>query len=191
MKNKAKISELTNEKLLEVFLSIGDIAYFGELYKRYIPLTYGLCLKYLNNSDAAHDAVMDIFEDIVPKIKKYEIKNFHTWLYSVTKNHCLHTLRKDKQTNLVNIEDVFVEKENLFTLIDKPQTEEEIAALEHCMKSLPENQRISINFFYLEDKSYADIVEITGFTLNNVKSFIQNGKRNLKSCIISILKLNE
>ncbi len=190
LNNKSKISELSNEKLWEIFLLNGDIAYFGELYKRYIPLTYGLCLKYLNNADAAHDAVMDIFEDIVPKIAKYEIKNFHTWLYSVAKNHCLLKLRKGKQTSFVNIEEVFVENEDFFTLIDKPQTEEEIAALAHCMKSLPENQRISVNFFYIEDKSYADIVDITGFTLNNVKSFIQNGKRNLKSCIIRVLKLS-
>lgn len=189
LKNNPKISDLSNEELLQVFLDGGDVAYFGELYRRFIPLTYGLCLKYLNNTDAAHDAVMDIFENLVQKISKYEINNFHTWLYSVPKNHCLLKLRKEKQTSFVNIEDAFVENEDFFTLIDKPQSEEELAALTHCMETLPENQRRSINFFYIEEKSYADIVEITGFTLNNVKSFIQNGKRNLKSCIIKVLQL--
>ena len=189
MKNNSKISDLTNEELLKIFLESGDVAYFGELYRRYVPLTYGLCLKYLNNTDAAHDAVMDIFENLIQKISKYEINNFHSWLYSVAKNHCLLMLRKEKQTSFVNIEDAFVENEDFFTLIDKPQSEEEMAALAHCLETLPENQRSSINFFYIEEKSYADIVEITGFTLNNVKSFIQNGKRNLKSCIIKVLKL--
>jgi len=83
-----------------------------------------------------------------------------------------------------------VENEDYFTLLDKPQTDEEMAALKHCMEALPDKQKISIRFFFMEEKSYADIVDLTGFTLNKVKSFIQNGKRNLKSCILKVLQLS-
>ncbi len=191
MKNSHKIAELSNEELLYIFQKEHDVDFLGELYRRFIPLTYGLCLKYLNNTDAAHDAVMDIFESLIPKVPNYEISNFHTWLYSVAKNHCLHVLRKENQTSFVNIENAIVENEDFFTLIDKPQSDEEMAALGHCMEKLTEKQRKSISLFYIEEKSYADIVDITGYTLNNIKSFIQNGKRNLKSCIIKVLKLNQ
>lgn len=190
MKNKDKISDLTNENLLQAFIESGDVAYFGELYRRYIPLVYGLCLKYLNNQESAHDAVMDIFTTLVEKVPQYEIKNFNTWLYSVAKNHCLHVLRKEKQTSFVNIEDAFVENEAIFTLTDKPQSQEETDALAYCLDTLSEEQRLSINYFFYEEKSYADIVDLTGFALSKVKSYIQNGKRNLKSCIMKVLQLS-
>ena len=188
MKNKHKIAAISNDDLLQLFIEGGDIAYFGELYRRYIPLLYGLCLKYLNDKEAAHDAVMDIYSNLPEKVIHYEIKNFNSWLYSVAKNHCLQVQRKDKQTIFVKIEDAYVENEDFFTQIDKAQTQEEISALEYCITTLNEEQQRSIQLFFYEEKSYLDIVEITGFELSKVKSYIQNGKRNLKTCIMKVLK---
>jgi RNA polymerase sigma-70 factor (ECF subfamily) len=188
--NKKKISKLDEEELLKQFFQTHESAFFGELYRRYIPLVYGLCLKYLENEESAHDAVMDIFEDLLGKIAQYKVQNFSSWLYSVSKNHCLHVIRKGKRTIFVNIEDVGVENDDFFTLIDKQESEEENAALKYCMTTLPDEQQTSINYFYLEEKSYADIVILTGFALNQVKSYIQNGKRNLKNCITKVLAKN-
>jgi RNA polymerase sigma-70 factor (ECF subfamily) len=188
LKNKHKIAAISNDDLLQLFIEGGDIAYFGELYRRYIPLLYGLCLKYLNDKEAAHDAVMDIYSNLPEKVIHYEIKNFNSWLYSVAKNHCLQVQRKDKQTIFVKIEDAYVENEDFFTQIDKAQTQEEISALEYCITTLNEEQQKSIQLFFYEEKSYLDIVEITGFELSKVKSYIQNGKRNLKTCIMKVLK---
>lgn len=191
MKNKHKIVDKSNDELLELFIEGGDIAFFGELYRRYIPKLYGLCLKYLNDQEAARDAVMDIYSDLPEKVRNYEIKSFNAWLYSVAKNHCLQTLRKDKQTIFVKIEDAFVENEDFFTQIDKLQSIEEIAALEYCITTLNMEQKKSIELFFLEEKSYLDIVDITGYELNKVKSYIQNGKRNLKFCIVKFLNNKE
>jgi len=83
--------------------------WFGELYRRYIPMVYGLCLKYLGNEADAQDAVMDLFEEVSGKIKQYDIQNFHTWLYSVVKNHCLARLRRAKRHIFVNIDEEFME----------------------------------------------------------------------------------
>ena len=188
LKIKGKISDYSEENLLRAFVESGDSTFFGELYRRYIPLVYGLCLKYLNNKEMAQDAVMDIFEALVEKVAQYEINNFRTWLYSVAKNHCLQVLRKEKQINYVNIEEEIVENQAIFTLTDIAQSEEETEALEYCLTTLQDEQRVSINYFFYEDKSYADIVDLTGFALSKVKSYIQNGKRNLKNCIIQVLK---
>jgi RNA polymerase sigma-70 factor (ECF subfamily) len=190
LKIKEKISKSNNEELLEQFFQTRNSDFFGELYRRNIPLVYGLCLKYLENEESARDAVMDIFENLLEKIAQYEIQNFNSWLYSVSKNHCLHIIRKEKRTIFVNIDDISVENDDFFTLIDKPETDEENAALNYCLTTLPVEQKQSINYFYLEEKSYADIVELTGFALNKVKSYIQNGKRNLKNCIIKVLAEN-
>jgi len=189
LKIKGKISDYSEENLLRAFVESGDASFFGELYRRYIPLLYGLCLKYLNNKEGAQDAVMDIFEVLVEKIPQYEINNFRTWLYSVAKNHCLQVLRKEKQINYINIEQGVVENQAIFTLTDIAQSQEETEALEYCLTTLPEEQRVSINYFFYDDKSYADIVDLTGFALTKVKSYIQNGKRNLKNCILEVLKM--
>ncbi len=179
--------ELPDEELLHHYRHTKSMSVLGDLYHRYIPLVYGLSLKYLGDKHAAQDAVMDIFESLTDKLSKYEVKNFKTWLYSVAKNHCLMNLRKESKNIFVEIEDSVVENDDFFTLIDKPESQKEADALAHCLTTLPDVQRRSVHYFYLEEKSYADIVEITGFTLNNVKSYIQNGKRNLKSCILKVM----
>lgn len=188
MNNKGEISNLKDEELLYFYKNESLFDYFAELYKRYIPLVYGLSLRYLGNKDDAQDAVMDIYEEVSKKALQYEIANFHTWLYSVAKNHCFAKLRKGNKTVMLNIEQAVMENENNFTLLDGDKSEEEEKALSYCLNELNKEQRKSIDLFYFEDKSYADIVDITGFAIEKVKSYIQNGKRNLKNCILRVLK---
>ena len=183
------ITKLSNCELFELCKKEEQPVYFSELYCRYIPMVYGLCLKYLANGADAQDAVMDLFEEISQKVKQYDIKNFHTWIYSVSKNYCLLRLRKANRSFFVNIDDKLMENGDFFTLFDEEKSNEEELALIFCMNELGEEQRKSIEYFYYEYKSYADIVSITGYPLQKVKSYIQNGKRNLKNCIIRVLKL--
>lgn len=189
LKNRGDIIALSNDELFALCKKEKQPDYFGELYRRYIPMVYGLCLKYLGDEDEAQDAVMDLFEEVSQKIKRYDIQNFHTWLYSVSRNHCLLRLRKAKQAIFVNMDNIVMENGDFFTLLDKEKSGEEESALMFCMSELGEEQRKSIEYFYYENKSYADIVSITGYTLEKVKSYIQNGKRNLKNCITQILKI--
>lgn len=186
---KNSLSKYTDEELWIRYRQTEELGCLGELYQRYIPLVYGLSLKYLQDREDAQDAVMDIYEMVVQKAIMYDIKNFKSWLYTVSKNHCLSSLKQKQGKIHLRIEDSFMENEENFTLLDNMQSEEEIKALEYCMQQLSDEQRISIRFFYIESFSYADIVEKTGFALSKVKSYIQNGKRNLKNCIIDLLKV--
>ncbi len=190
LKNKGKISDYSDEELLQAFRQSNDMKYFAELYTRFVPKLYGLCLKYLADREAARDAVMDIFQQLPEKIAQYEIANFNSWLYSVAKNHCFSRLKKENQVYFVKIEDAVVENDTFFSHNDKPQSEEEMEALEYCIETLTDEQKTSVKLFYLENRSYADICDMTGFALSKVKSYIQNGKRNLKSCILKVLKNN-
>lgn len=189
MKTNKDITILSNDELFVLSKEEEQLVCFGELYRRYIPMVYGLCLKYLGNENDAQDAVMDLFEEVSLKIRQYDIQNFHTWLYSVAKNHCLLRLRKEKQSFFINIDDIIMENDDIPTLLDKETSREEESALMLCMNELGEEQRKSIEYFYYENKSYADIVSMTGYTLEKVKSYIQNGKRNLKNCIMRVLKI--
>jgi RNA polymerase sigma-70 factor (ECF subfamily) len=183
-----KKAEYSDEELLSLFKKTGKAEYFQQLYERYIPLIYGLCLKYLQSPEGSQDAVIDIFENLSRKIQGYEIKIFKNWLYSVVKNHCFHILKENKKEIVVNFDSQFMESDSVLDLLSEDSEEEKDKALSQCLGKLPEPQRIAIEKFFYEDKSYAEIVDETGFHLKSVKSYIQNGKRNLKICIEKLFK---
>ena len=178
----------SDDELLEKFVRTSDQVFLGQLYSRYIPLVYGLCLKYLRGIEDAKDAVSNIYEELNGKIRNYQVENFRTWLYSVTTNHCLQILRKDKNRFFEEIDIQNMESDEFEHLIDINEDKEKEDALNYCLDTLSKGQRRCIIHFYFDDFSYADIVKKTGFELNKVKSYIQNGKRNLKICILKKLK---
>lgn len=157
----------------------------GILYKRYSHLVLGLSIKYLKDKDEAKDAVMQIFEKLMSDLLKHDIQYFKSWLYTFSKNHCLMIIRS-KQARLSKEIDIqinassFMETETNQHLNLSEEKEREYIALEKAVDSLNEEQKICIDLFYLKEKSYQEISDVTGYTLNEVKSFIQNGKRNLK-----------
>jgi len=188
MKIQPPYAQWSDDELLKQFVQTSHQELLGQLYSRYIPLVYGLCLKYLQQTEDAEDAVNNIYEELTQKVHKYQIDNFKTWLYSVAKNHCFQILRKEKNQIFEEIDNQIVESDEFEHLIDVEEDREKERALNHCLTTLPEEQRQCIVHFFFEKFSYADIVEKTGFALNKVKSYIQNGKRNLKICILKKMK---
>jgi RNA polymerase sigma-70 factor (ECF subfamily) len=172
-----------DEKLLAEFIATGNTILFGELYTRHMPLIYGLCLKYLRNAHDAEDATMEIFENLAPKITSYRIRNFRTWLWSVARNHCLQILRRKKHTLRVDFDDRIVESADFLHLLSDGTEDSNMTALARCMEKLPERQRESLTMFFSEKLSYADIADATLGDVKGVKSYIQNGKRNLRLCL--------
>ncbi|MBC7914178.1 MAG: sigma-70 family RNA polymerase sigma factor [Pyrinomonadaceae bacterium] len=169
--------------MLLMYRKTGDLEVLGKLYEKFMPLVYGLCLKYLKNEEQSKDAVMQIFEQLITKLKVHEVSNFKSWLYTLSRNHCLMYLRSANKHEFVSIEDYGVEKP-IFLHPDNDETNEfQLDSMSKCLTTLPQEQRISIDLFYLQQKCYKEVVEITGFDINKVKSYIQNGKRNLKICM--------
>jgi RNA polymerase sigma factor (sigma-70 family) len=148
-----------------------------------MDLVYGVCLKYLKDSEASKDAVMNIFGELVIKLKSHEVDHFRSWLYVLARNHCLMQLRSAKNLKTVEIQPDFMQSQEPVHLNGMLDREEEFAKLEHCLKSLSKEQKLSIELFYLQNKCYKEIVELTGFEWNHVRSHIQNGRRNLKLCM--------
>lgn len=188
MKTNNKINALTDDELLLQLVESRDIQYLGVLFKRFIPKVYGTCLKYLSNTEQAQDAVMDIYQTVQAKFFDQDIQNFSAWLYVVSRNHCLLQLRKHKTENFVNFDEALMENMQFEHLLDTEVDDAKIEALNFCMQTLGVEQKQSIQLFYYDEKSYADIVEFTGFALNKVKSYIQNAKRNLLLCVNKRLK---
>ena len=177
-----KYSNYTDNELINVFLQTGDSTYVGILYQRYGHLVLGLSIKYLKNRDEAQDAVIQIFANLLNDLKKHKIEYFKSWLYVYSKNFCLMELRK-RQSNLKKELEL---QENVHLFMDMPdaehlkEKEKQITLMEMAIELLNTEQKICIELFYLKNKSYVEIMEITGYSNNDVKSYIQNGKRNLK-----------
>ena len=185
---KLPYTKWADDELLKQFIQTANQAYLGLLYSRYIPLVYGLCLKYFQQIEDAEDAVNNIYEELYQKLHHYQVANFKTWLYSVAKNHCLQVLRKEKNGFFEEIDMSVMDSGEFEHLINVEDDTEKEEALNYCLDTLPEEQRQCIVHFFFNEYSYADIVEKTGFALNRVKSYIQNGKRNLKICILKLVK---
>jgi RNA polymerase sigma factor (sigma-70 family) len=183
IKNKSGIKEQDDAILLAQYKSTGDLEILGVLYNRYMHLVYGVCLNYLKEEEQSKDAVMQIFEELILKLKIHEVQNFKSWLHVLTRNHCLMALRRAAKNNTVSIDDTFVENTDFVHLDIEDTKENQLTLMEKCMETLPDEQRISVDLFYLQEKCYKDVAEITGYDMLKVKSYIQNGKRNLKNCI--------
>ncbi len=187
--NKTNIDK-TDEELLSIYVTSNNQEALGKLFSRYTPLVYGLCLKYLQHQQNAEDAVMQIYEELIEKCLHHEISNFKSWLYSVSRNHCLQLIRSTKPKFYEEISTQVMESEPFLHLIDEEtMTNEREHALVTCMDALPKDQLRCIKSFFFDRKSYADIVLLTGYTMNKVKSYIQNGKRNLKTCMTKALNI--
>jgi RNA polymerase sigma factor (sigma-70 family) len=152
-----------------------------------MELVYGVCLKYLEDSETAKDAVMQVFEGLVEKLKKHEVDNFKSWLYTVAKNHCLMQLRSKKNKKTIEINADFMQSGEEWHLNGTLQKEEQFKTLEHCLQTLSEEQKKVVELFYLQEKCYNDITMATGLEWNKVRSLIQNGRRNLKICMDKVV----
>src|SRR6266487_5713069 len=104
-------SSLTDKELIALYKQSGDLAILGELYQRYMELVYGVCLKYFKEPETAKDSVMQIFEELVLKLKKHEVENFKGWLHQLAKNYCLMQLRSPKNLKTVEMKIEIVQSE--------------------------------------------------------------------------------
>jgi RNA polymerase sigma-70 factor (ECF subfamily) len=178
-KQKSNLTEDSVEDLIIQYKSTNNTAIIGEIYNRYAGIVFGVCAKYLKNEEECKDVTSKIFQDLILDLKKYEIKYFSGWLHKVTINECLKTLKKSARTiSLIeeNISDLHDDDDIEIETIDTIGEEE----INLCIEKLNKEQSICIKLFYIEEKSYKEISDLTKLTLLQVKSSIQNGKRNLK-----------
>ncbi len=178
---------MTDTELLELYYQDRDPEWIGRLLERYTLLLLGVCMKYVKDENEAKDCVQQIFLKVLTEVSKYRIEYFKSWLYMVAKNHCLMRLRDTGKKGAKELDERMLvhtepEKEDLL------QNEQTYDLLEDAITELSEEQRQCVILFYLKKNSYQQIAEKTGYSLLQVKSYIQNGKRNLKITLEKKLK---
>jgi len=184
-------NELPDKELVTLFRTSRNMEVLAVLFQRYMDLLYGVCLKYLKQPETAKDAVMQIFEELVAKLPKHEVDNFKSWLYTLAKNYCLMQLRTPKNLKTTEFNPDSMQLEEEMHLNGIQLREENLQKLERCLETLSIEQKKSVELFYLQNKCYKEIAEATGIEWNKVRSFIQNGRRNLKICMEKGMKTEE
>ena len=171
----------------------GDTSILSALFIKYNALILGVCMKYLKDLEVSKDLTMEIYEKLIIELKTQQIENFKSWLYVIVKNHCLMYLRKEKR----NQAELEAYEKNSVDLMENSQnwhpfneSQEGIhrMILQQCLKRLSEEQKTSIDMFYLDRKTYEEISTFMNIEVKSVKSFLQNGRRNLKICLERKLK---
>ena len=186
-----KYSAADDQELLDLYRQCGNIEILAELYQPYMDLLYGVCLKYLKQTEPAKDAVMAVFEELVSKLKKHAPTHFRGWLYTVTKNYCLMQLRSASNIHSRTLDPELMQLTEEVHLNGVFEKEESLNRLTQCLQTLSAEQKASVELFYLQEKCYKDIAVITGLEWNKVRSLIQNGRRNLKICMEQKTKQDE
>lgn len=180
-----KQDQISDQELIKMYRNSHDNKYVGELYLRYLPLVIGLCMKYFKNYHQAEDCSTEIFEKVMVELRRHQVEHFKSWLYILSKNHCLMLLRK-KRKDEVPLSQMngflldFMEIGPEVNLYDEEQSEKLRRKLIRAINSLKDKQKECIELFYFENLSYQEISERSEMSLKEVKSHLQNGKRNLK-----------
>jgi RNA polymerase sigma-70 factor (ECF subfamily) len=188
------LTQRSDEELVQSFTATGITSYFSELYRRYAHLSFGVCLKILKDETESREVVSDVFKILFSRLPSASVKSFKNYLYTISRNECIRKLRQRKAEalklsewqRLENDSSEFVENEGFYTLLEKePSLAEEV---QKAIGKLGEEQQRCIHLFFFEEKSYRDIAVKTGYTEKQVKSYLQNGKRNLGIALQEVLK---
>jgi RNA polymerase sigma factor (sigma-70 family) len=179
--NTDRYNHITDQELLDRFYADHNNEWLGIVLQRYTLLLFGVCMKYLKNEEEAKDAVQQIFLKSITELHKYKVDYFKSWVYMVSRNYCLMKLRDKNGRLSVDINEISIassdEDSNKKLHAEKDRT---LEIMETALQELGKEQKQCVTLFYLDKKSYQEITDITGFSLMQVKSHIQNGKRNLK-----------
>lgn len=171
--------KLSDEELVHRFAFRHDKTAANYLFERYGHLIFGICLKYYKDKDTAQDHTQQIFIKLLDDLPRFHIQNFKAWLAQVARNHCLMQLRKvNREVGMDNLQ--IPDMENDSDWHHKQEQEHLFDHLQQALNELAAEQRECIELFYLKKMTYAEIIAQTSYTFKEVKSHLQNGKRNLK-----------
>jgi len=187
--NPDKHKNTTDQQLLDNFYTDHNPEWLGVLLPRYTLLLLGVCMKYLKNEEEAKDCVQQIFLKVITELNKYRVDFFKSWIYMIAKNHCLMKIRDGHGKVPLELTERYMsttdEQTDTKLLL---QNDRAIELMAKVLKDLSTEQQQCVTLFYLQKKSYQQISDATGFTLMQVKSYIQNGKRNLRLMLEARLK---
>lgn len=179
LNRRSYLRKLSDEDIISLYKEKQWSSCIDELYQRYSHLVFGVCLKYVKQIENAEDITLTLFTSLTQKLLQHQVQHFKSWIYVSARNSSLMFLRANKKSEEL-MQDDYLFDESEFLLEEKHQKDELLDNLSAVFDELKEEQKMCIQLFYLEKKSYEEVAQLTNYTLKEVKSHLQNGRRNLK-----------
>jgi RNA polymerase sigma-70 factor (ECF subfamily) len=174
---------LTDAELVQLYRKHAERSAMEELYRRYHKKAFGVAYSVFRNKDESTDVMLAVFEKMLREMANTEIREFAAWIYVLTRNECLMRLRSDKRR--VAREKLFAMSQPLDESYEPEFFHEKNNALKQALAALSDTQRMCLELFYFEQKSYKEVADELGLDTEAVRSQLQNGKRNLKNLMAS------
>ncbi|MFT5213910.1 MAG: RNA polymerase sigma factor (sigma-70 family) [Patiriisocius sp.] len=188
-----------NEKNFIKKLQKGNQIAFGQLLDAYQQKVFGTCISLIPNKEDAEDVSQEVFIAVFKSIHQFkENSKLSTWIYKIATNKCLEFIRKKNakkrfsfmQTILGN--EIPLDKTSYFTEVNHPgillENQEKSALIFKAIDTLTESQRIIFTLAKIDEKSYQEIVEITGKSLSSVESILFRAKKALQQKLENFYK---
>ena len=179
LNRRSYLRKLSDEDIISLYKEKQWNSCIDELYQRYSHMVFGVCLKYVKQIENAEDLTLSLFASLTEKLLHHQVQHFKSWLYVSARNSSLMFLRANKMNQDLKEDDVLYDDSDQ-RLDEKLEKDELIESLTMVFEELKKEQRICIQLFYLQKRSYEEITTITQYSLKEVKSHLQNGRRNLK-----------
>ena len=174
---RRKVSEPLTDEDLVLRIRGGHQASLGHLWDRYAHLLFGVGMRYLNDTERSKDEVLELFSGLGGQLQKHEVKHFRSWVYTVMRNRCLQAIRGQHRTLEASEQ---LRSEAAEDSQHASLHEATLQQMELAIDALKHGQRECIRLFYLERLSYHEVAERSGYDLEQVRSHLQNGRRNLR-----------
>ena len=179
LNRRTYLRKLSDEDIISLYKEKQWTSCIDELYQRYAHMVFGVCMKYVKQIENAEDLTLSLFASLTEKLLQHQVQHFKSWLYVSARNSSLMFLRANKKNIELKDDDVLCDDGDQ-RLDEKLEKDELIESLIMVFEELKQEQRIYIQLFYLQKKSYEEVAKITNYSMKELKSHLQNGKRNLK-----------
>lgn len=164
----------------------GNTNSFATLVDRYKDMVYTLALKMLNNKEEAEEIAQDTFVKVYHSLNKFKgDSKFSTWIYKITYNTCLDTIKKNKKKQEVHYIEDFSEHQTkaLEYILDTIDDREKNQAIQECINQLPNDEAFLLTLFYFDSQSVEEISKIMDNSVSNIKVKLFRTRKKLASIL--------
>ena len=187
----AASKSISDEEAIEAYLESQNSNYFNILYDRYSKKVFGKCYSLLKSEAKAEDAAQEIFVKVLLNLSKFTGRSkFSTWLYSITYNFCIDTIRKNKKNIGVLVEDIGIYGDVVEDTIDDSELlEKNVYRLKEVLNILPAGDKAILLMKYQDEFSIKEICEIIEKSESAVKMKIKRAKEKFLKTYDELYKL--
>lgn len=169
------IRDRSETELVTELLARRDGRIFEELYRRSRRKIFGVCFNLLGEAAAAEDACHDAYIRAWEKLDSLRGSDFTAWVRRIAANRCYDELRRRRPDEL---DENHPEPATDHRIDRSVIARQELDRAIDVIASLEEHQRRVFLLRHIDHHSYEEISEATGFDAKQVKSYLQNARRN-------------